>query len=130
MTRARSPLSSGFHLSSALIALSLPSILFQQVVSLSTMSSSHQPTVQWNLHFDNRNLRSLPVDPIKENYVRQVPNAIFSFVNPTPVKDPKTVAYSAAALELLGLSPSEITEESVAQFLSGNVLLEGSQPAA
>eukprot|EP01031_Cornospumella_fuschlensis_P034340 gene34340-41568_t len=116
--------------SSAILALSVSSVILKQTASLTTMSSVSLANLQWHINFDNRNLRSLPVDDIKENYVRQVPNAIFSFVNPTPVKEPKTVAYSASALELLGVSSDEMSEESIAQYLSGNVLLEGSQPAA
>ena len=33
------------------------------------------------LKFDNLALRTLPIDPIAENYVRQVKNAVFSRVN-------------------------------------------------
>ena len=33
------------------------------------------------LKFDNLTLRSLPIDPIEENYIREVRNACFSRVN-------------------------------------------------
>lgn len=33
------------------------------------------------LNFDNQTLRTLPIDPITENYVRQVKNAMFSRVS-------------------------------------------------
>ena len=36
-----------------------------------------------NLAFDNRNLRSLPVDTSLSSKSRQVPNAIFSLINPS-----------------------------------------------
>ena len=33
-----------------------------------------------SLNFDNLALRALPIDPISENYVREVPNSVFSRV--------------------------------------------------
>lgn len=74
-----------------------------------------------NIKFDNLALRVLPIDSIQENYVRNVPGACFSKVNfihflflyksipsnikvkPTPVKNPKLVAYSIDALKLVDI---------------------------
>lgn len=39
----------------------------------------HQATFE-TLKFDNLVLRTLPIDPITENYIREVPNACFSRV--------------------------------------------------
>jgi len=57
------------------------------------------------LQFDNLALRALPLDPkIEERPTsRQVRNACFSRVMPTPVKNPSVIAWSTPALELLGL---------------------------
>jgi uncharacterized protein YdiU (UPF0061 family) len=82
-----------------------------------------------NLRFDNRNLRSLPVDKETKNYCREVPHAIFSRVDPTPVENPKLVAYSRSALSLLGITEVP-NEDVVTQYFSGNNLFEGSDPAA
>ena len=78
-----------------------------------------------NLNFINTTLRFLPLDPIHENYTRQV-NACFSLVNPTPVLNPRLVHFSIGALRLLDLN---WTPELV-NYFSGNRLLLGSQPAA
>ena len=43
------------------------------------------------LHFDNRLVRELPADPETENYRRQVAGAVYSRVNPTPVKNPQLI---------------------------------------
>ncbi|KAG9490110.1 hypothetical protein GDO78_005805 [Eleutherodactylus coqui] len=85
------------------------------------------------LHFDNRALRCLPVEPgdgRDEDAARsrQVPGACFSPVQPTPVQNPSVVALSRPALALLGLQLED--EEEAALYFSGNRLLPGSQPAA
>ena len=117
------------------------------------------------IRFDNRVLRRLPVDPEKQNFVREVKNACFALLKPTPVKNPALVAVSPSALALLGLPVSitaQVAEASPAmavaaaqvlepkatdgedvnatlveemaadltRFLSGNELMEGSEPAA
>uniref|UniRef100_A0A8C5MC63 Selenoprotein O n=1 Tax=Leptobrachium leishanense TaxID=445787 RepID=A0A8C5MC63_9ANUR len=87
-----------------------------------------------SLTFDNLALRSLPVEPgdgteEEARLSRQVPGACFSRVRPTPVKNPRLVAASSSALELLGLSLEE-EEEEAAEYLSGSRLLPGSEPAA
>jgi uncharacterized protein YdiU (UPF0061 family) len=88
------------------------------------------------LVFDNRNIRNLPIDPESRNFCRQVPNAIFSLVDPTPVVNPQIVSISIPALSLLGLSSSQDsyskTELSkISTYLSGNSLIpSGSQTYA
>jgi hypothetical protein len=47
-----------------------------------------------SLPFDNTALRTLPIDPIKENYVRRsVKGACFSLVNPTPIENPRYLLF-------------------------------------
>eukprot|EP01039_Chlorochromonas_danica_P008462 gene8462-9328_t len=82
------------------------------------------------LHFDNRNLRNLAVDPNCQNSCRTVSNAFFSRVRPTPLDSPKVVAVSPSALALLGVDANQVREEEIALFLSGNELLPGSDPVA
>ena len=92
--------------------------------------------------FDSRNLRELPVDKETRNFPRQVPNAIFSKCQPTPVESPELIACSTDALELLGLRISENQEASspnvlpeqtkkiIEEYFSGNKLLPGSNTYA
>ncbi len=47
-----------------------------------------------NLTFDNRFTRELPADPETENSRRQVMQACYSRVQPTPVAQPRLVAYA------------------------------------
>mmetsp|Transcript_27404 Transcript_27404/g.26199 ORF Transcript_27404/g.26199 Transcript_27404/m.26199 type:complete len:691 (+) Transcript_27404:27-2099(+) len=106
----------------------------------STVSSSLAATAA--LKFDNRNLRDLPVDKETRNFARQVPNAIFSRCQPTPVNSPDLIACSVDALKLLGLeisddqksaSPdklSDATRKMLEEYFSGNVLLPGSETSA
>ena len=82
------------------------------------------------LRFDNRTLRSLPLDTEKRNFPRQVPGACFSPVQTTPVDNPKLVCSSASALALLGLTDGAYTDEQLAECFSGNRILPGSETAA
>ncbi|XP_060580339.1 protein adenylyltransferase SelO, mitochondrial-like [Ruditapes philippinarum] len=94
------------------------------VRAFSTMASFE------TLKFDNLALKSLPIDPVKENTIRQVPGACFSLVNPAPVDNPKMVAYSPSAMALLDLYGHEMKRPDAAEYFSGNKLLPGSQTAA
>lgn len=82
------------------------------------------------LNLDNLALRSLPIDKEVNNYVRQVSGACFSRVEPTPVENATTVAYSSQALALLDLSEEELKREDFAEYFSGNKLLPGAEPSA
>lgn len=82
------------------------------------------------LHMDNLALRSLPIDQELKNYVRQVSGACFSRVEPTPVENPSTVAFSISAMSLLDLSEDELQRDDFAEFFSGNKILPGAEPSA
>lgn len=82
------------------------------------------------LKFDNKALKSLPIDPENENFVRQVPGACFSLVKPEPVEKPKMVAYSQSAMKLLDLDEAQMKRPEAEEYFSGNKLLPGSQTAA
>lgn len=60
----------------------------------------------WKLKSDE--FLKFPLDPVKENYVRRnVPNAVFSVVQPTPLEGETVLAaVSPTALDLLDLDPS------------------------
>ena len=82
------------------------------------------------LNFDNKVLRSLPIDPIEDNYVRTVNNACFSRVRPTPLSNPRLVVYSKSALKLIDIEENQIERKEFVEYLSGNELLPGSETAA
>jgi len=82
------------------------------------------------LKFDNLTLRELPIDESRDLSQRQVRGACFSRVTTSPVKNPRTVAYSVDALRLLGLPESELNRPEFAEFFSGNRQLSGSEYAA
>ncbi len=77
------------------------------------------------LHWDNRFTRELPQDPITENNTRQVPNALWSAVQPTPVKNPQLLAYSPEVASMLGLTKTDMQDASMINTLAGNHTLEG-----
>lgn len=54
---------------------------------------------------------------------------IYSLIKPTPLKNPKLIAFSRPALKLIGLSENDIDEDFVLYF-SGNKILNGSQTAS
>lgn len=82
------------------------------------------------LHFDNRLVRELPADPETENYRRQVTGAVYSRVNPTPVKNPQLVAGAQEVAALLDLPEAIFTQTEFAQVFGGNQLLKGMEPHA
>lgn len=82
------------------------------------------------LQFDNRFTRTLPADPIAENYTRQVSEACYSIVEPLNTPDPKLVSHSQDAADLLNISPRTCTSPEFLQTFSGNRLLAGMNPYA
>lgn len=77
------------------------------------------------LTFDNRFVRELPGDPIRHNYTRQVSDCLWSAVQPTLVKDPQLIAYSAEVAEMLGLTATDMQDRELIQTLGGNGMLDG-----
>ncbi|KJV05150.1 protein adenylyltransferase SelO [Methylocucumis oryzae] len=82
------------------------------------------------LTFDNRFVAELPGDTETINTRRQVYNACYSKVLPTPVKRPTLVAYAREVAEFLQLSPELCCSEAFVQVFSGNQLLPDMQPHA
>ena len=82
------------------------------------------------LNFDNLALRMLPMDKETKNYVRQVSGACFSRVEPAPVENARTVAYSSQAMSLLDLPQEELKRDDFPEYFSGNKLLPGAEPSA
>ena len=57
------------------------------------------------MRFDNAFVRTLPADPESRNFRRQVTGACYSHVGPTPVAQPRLLAYSREVAALLDLDP-------------------------
>ncbi len=82
------------------------------------------------LNFDNRFIRELPADLETKNECRQVLNACYSNVSPTPVREPKIVAVAKEVADLLDLSEEVCVSEDFAQVFAGNRLANGMKPYA
>uniref|UniRef100_A0A9L0SCB5 Selenoprotein O n=1 Tax=Equus caballus TaxID=9796 RepID=A0A9L0SCB5_HORSE len=85
----------------------------------------------WTLSSENF-IAMLPVDPVKENYVRKVKNCVFSIAFPTPFKSRvRLVAVSKEVLEdILDLDLSVSETDDFIQLVSGEKILFGSVPLA
>src|SRR3974390_1176919 len=82
------------------------------------------------LRFDNRFVRELPADSHVGPQRRQVHGALYSWVQPTPVRAPHLIAHSREVATLLGFDEGDIASPEFAQVFGGNALLEGMQPYA
>src|ERR1051326_6739510 len=88
------------------------------------------PLALEQLSFENTFVRDLPADPVPTNVPRQVKEASYTRVEPTPVAAPKLLAWSDGLGEYLGISHPQEKTGLVAQILSGNKILPGMQPYA
>lgn len=99
-----------------------------------TLDSTDSPDSLDSLNFDNRFTRDLPADPEPSNNCRQVTEACYSRVKPTPVGDPKLVACAAEVAEEIGLDVADFSSPKFvarfAQVFSGNQLIGGMDPYA
>src|SRR5438046_2143471 len=77
------------------------------------------------LAIENTFVRDLPADPVLTNVPRQVSNAAYTRVDPTPVAEPRLLAWSDDLGDFLG-----IARPASADILGGNRVLPGMQPYA
>ena len=82
------------------------------------------------LQFDNGFVRSLPADAETGPRRRQIRDACYSRVEPTPVARPELVAHAAEVAQLLGLTPADCASDGFVEVFSGNRLLPGMDPFA
>lgn len=97
------------------------------------MTASKTAAVLWDaIGLDNHFVSHTLGDPSVEVRPRQVHRAMYSRVAPTPVSAPKLLAYAPAVAEQLSLPRAlfEDAAEDAAAILSGNRLLDGSEPFA
>ncbi|MCY4095466.1 MAG: YdiU family protein [Gammaproteobacteria bacterium] len=83
-----------------------------------------------NVTIENDFVGSLPADPIRQNYLRQVRGACYSFVEPSRAGKPRLLAYAADLAESLGFSVDDCQSDKFVDVFAGNSLLEGMKPFA
>lgn len=88
------------------------------------------PSPMKDLQFDNRFVRELPADPETGSRLRQVQGACYSRVDPTPVSQPRLLAWSPEVAALLGWDASDVADPMFAEVFGGNRLLTGMEPYA
>lgn len=77
--------------------------------------------------------KTFPLDNVKTNYVRQVPNVVFSQILPTPLnKKPSLAAYWKGVLRnILDLEPSQLSRDAAfLAFVGGNTYIDSYMPLA
>jgi len=89
-----------------------------------------EETQMKNLKINNRFTAELPADPDETNEIRQVKNALFSYVNPTKPTEPKLIHASEEVAELVGISVDEIQSEAFLNAFSGKEILPETKPYA
>ena len=95
------------------------------------MAASLLPhTFASTLRFDNAFVRELPGDPSSSRHPHQVHHALYSRVDPTPVRAPRLIAHAREVADLVGLSPADITSQAFADVFGGNALIDGMEPYA
>lgn len=81
-----------------------------------------------NLKIHNRFTTELPADPNENNEIRQVSQAVFSYVSPTKPSNPKLIHASEEVAELVGISKDEIQSEQFVTIFSGKEILPETKP--
>lgn len=82
------------------------------------------------LNITNTFIKDLPGDPVKENTRRQVFEACYSFVTPKKTSNPEMLIVSEEMANELGLNPEDLTSDEFLQILTGNKVMEETQPYA
>ncbi|MGA0084415.1 MAG: protein adenylyltransferase SelO [Steroidobacteraceae bacterium] len=82
------------------------------------------------LNFESSFVDRLTGDHEGANRPRQVPDVMFSRVQPTPVRAPRLLAWSDALAAQLNLARPTADSESAIQVLAGNALAPGMKPYA
>ena len=72
-----------------------------------------------SLRFDNPFIRELPGDPADGPQRRQVHGASYSRIDPTPVTEPRLIAYSREVAALLDISEIDLASSEFAQVFGG-----------
>ncbi len=87
-------------------------------------------TTDLGLVWNNTFTTELPADQVEGPALRQVQNAAFSRVQPTPVSAPELISYSPEVAAMLGISPETLKSSAMVEALAGNRVLPGMDPYA
>src|SRR5258706_11818259 len=82
------------------------------------------------MRFENSFVATLPADPVLVNRPRQVNNACYTRVEPTPVAAPRLLAWSDDLGRQLGIERPASDAHPMVEVLAGNRVLPGMQPYA
>ncbi|MBP6534509.1 MAG: YdiU family protein [Arenimonas sp.] len=80
--------------------------------------------------FSNAFVHALPADPSTDTGTRQVHQAVYAFVRPTPVSNPKLLLCSPETANLLGMTPERVGSPEFTAVLAGNDVGAESKPYA
>ena len=83
-----------------------------------------------NLHIKETFTTELPADNITDNNRRQVENACFSYVKPTPIQKTQLVHVSDDMTTEIGLSQADTTTQLFTDFVTGNYIFPDTKPFA
>jgi uncharacterized protein YdiU (UPF0061 family) len=82
------------------------------------------------LNIKNTFTSELPADKILKNSIRQVEEAVFSYVNPKSTKAPKVIHTSSEMATELGISEEEIQSDFFTNVVTGNEVYPNTKPYA
>ncbi|MGH1471016.1 MAG: protein adenylyltransferase SelO [Cellvibrionaceae bacterium] len=82
------------------------------------------------INIENTFVDALPADQETGNHRRQVNDACYSLVSPTPVRNPSLVSVSSEVAELLNFPHDFLESASFLNLVSGNQLSKGMKPYA
>ncbi|XP_060068717.1 protein adenylyltransferase SelO-like [Ylistrum balloti] len=104
---------------------------FISVVDTCDVESSLVSTLEdWKFNDENVLLDEFPIDPVQDNYVRQVRNVVFSITPPVPLRTEATLVATSddVLVNILDLDPVVIRSREFTDFVSGTVNLHGAVP--
>lgn len=78
----------------------------------------------------NNTFTELPHDKVKENYIRQVPNACFSYVKPSVPKQPSLLHVSEAMAKELGIEKVNLSQDDFLNVFTGKSIYSNTKPYA
>src|SRR3954467_1459319 len=90
----------------------------------------HGPVSLEHVAFENTFVGALPADPVLANVPRQVDEASYTRVAPTPVAAPRLLAWSDDLGNFLGIARPSDLNGVAAEILGGSKVLAGMQPYA
>lgn len=83
-----------------------------------------------NFNIQNRFTNELPADPEEKNFVRQVEQSCFSYVNPVIPKNPKLIHVADDVAELIGINKEVTLSEDFLDVFSGKKIQPETRPFA